>query len=251
MHRPGDTGVTVDALLILAGAFVGGFVSGLTGFGTGITALPFWLFAVGPALAAPLVVVCSVVAHFQTLPAIWHAIDFKRVLPFIVGGIVGVPFGTLLLGHVTVAAFKLTVGVLLVTYCSVLLSGRIRLRLTWGGRIADGLVGLGGGVLGGLAGLAGPLPTIWSNVRGWGKYEGRGMFQTFNLFILSFAFASQSVAGYVTLEFGRLVLFALPGTVLGAWLGRRVYEGIADRRFEQVVLSLLLVSGVVLIVSNV
>lgn len=243
--------MTIDSLLILAGAFVGGFVSGLTGFGTGIIALGFWLYAIGPTLAAPLVAVCSVIAHIQTLPAIWHAIDVKRVLPFIVGGVVGVPFGTVLLGNVTVEVFKLTFGVLLVAFCGILLLGRIRLHIAWGGSLADGIVGLGGGVLGGLAGLAGPLPTIWSNVRGWGKYEGRAMFQPFTLIILIFAFATQSAAGFITLEFGWLVLIALPGTVLGAWLGRRVYDGIEDRRFNQVVLSLLLLSGVALIVSNI
>ena len=80
--------------LILAGAFAGGLVSGLTGFGTGITAMPFWLAATTPLLASPLVVVCSLVAQFQTLPAIWHAIDFRRARPFIIGGLVGVPLGT-------------------------------------------------------------------------------------------------------------------------------------------------------------
>ena len=77
------------------------------------------------------------------------------------------------------------------------------------------------------------------------------MFQPFTLIILILAFSAQSAAGYVTLEFGRLVLIALPGTVLGAWLGRRVYDGIEDRRFNQVVLSLLLLSGVALILGNI
>jgi hypothetical protein len=31
---------------VLAGAVAGGFVNGLTGFGTGLTALPFWLQAI-------------------------------------------------------------------------------------------------------------------------------------------------------------------------------------------------------------
>jgi len=31
----------VTEILILTGGFVGGYVSGLTGFGTGLTALPF------------------------------------------------------------------------------------------------------------------------------------------------------------------------------------------------------------------
>lgn len=65
----------VTEILVLIGAFAGGYVSGLTGFGTGLTALPFWLNVVNPVVAAPLVVICSIVAQIQTLPAIWHAIS--------------------------------------------------------------------------------------------------------------------------------------------------------------------------------
>ncbi len=50
-------------LIIGAGALVAGFVSGLAGFGTGLVALGFWLHAVEPILAAPLVVICSVVGQ--------------------------------------------------------------------------------------------------------------------------------------------------------------------------------------------
>lgn len=42
------------ALVVLAGAFAGGIVSGLTGFGTGITALPVRLTAISLVLAGPL-----------------------------------------------------------------------------------------------------------------------------------------------------------------------------------------------------
>ncbi len=50
-------------LIVGAGALVAGFVSGLAGFGTGLVALGFWLHVIDPLLAAPLVVICSVVAQ--------------------------------------------------------------------------------------------------------------------------------------------------------------------------------------------
>jgi uncharacterized membrane protein YfcA len=241
--------MTHTQFLILAGAFAGGFVSGLTGFGTGLTALPFWLAAVTPRYASPLVVVCSLVAQLQTLPAIWRSIDFTRVRPFVIGGLAGVPFGTLLLPYVPVGAFKAGVGLLLILYCGFLLIGQLRFELKWGGRIADGAVGLGGGVLGGLAGLSGPLPTVWAGLRGWGKDARRGVFQTYNLSILLFALVSHSVAGLMTAELGRIALLALPGTMAGAWLGRRLYARLSDRRFDNVILILLLVSGFSLMLS--
>ena len=43
------------------------------------------------------------------------------------------------------------------------------MRVHGGGKIADAMIGLGGGVMGGLAGLSGPFPTIWSGLRGWEK----------------------------------------------------------------------------------
>ncbi|MBE0615894.1 MAG: sulfite exporter TauE/SafE family protein [Burkholderiales bacterium] len=241
--------MTSVQLLILGGAFTGGFVSGLTGFGTGLTALPFWLAAVTPQFAAPLVMACSLVAQLQTLPAIWHAIDFKRVRPFVLGGLAGVPFGAYLLPYVPVAAFKAGVGLLLIAYCSFLLIGQLRFKLTWGGAIADGMIGLGGGILGGVAGLSGPLPTIWAGLRGWGKDAKRGVFQVFNLSILAFALVSQSVAGLINADWGRLFLLALPGTLAGAWLGRRLYARLSDRRFDNAILILLLISGVSLLRS--
>ena len=235
--------------LILAGAFAGGLVSGLTGFGTGITALPFWLAATTPVLAAPLVVTCSLVGQFQTLPAIWHAIDFKRARPFIIGGLIGVPVGTLLLPYVPANAFRAGVGLVLVIYCSFLLIGQLRIQVKWGGRIADGAIGVGGGVMGGLAGLSGPFPTIWTGLKGWSKDARRGVLQAYNFSILVLALITQSIAGLMTLELGHLFLVALPGTVFGVWLGRRLYSRLNDRRFDTAVLVLLLISGFLLLFS--
>jgi uncharacterized membrane protein YfcA len=41
-------------VIILLGGFAGGFVSGLTGFGNSLVAIPIWLWTLSPALAAPL-----------------------------------------------------------------------------------------------------------------------------------------------------------------------------------------------------
>jgi len=126
----------------------------------------------------------------------------------------------------------------------------VRLHVSRGGRIADALIGLGGGVLGGLAGLSGPLPTIWAGLRGWNKDTRRAVFQAFNTSILVFALVAQSVAGLMTAELGRLVLVALPATIAGAWLGHRVYNVLDSAKFEKVVLLVLLLSGLALLASG-
>jgi len=241
--------VLITFLVVLAGAFVGGFVLGLAGFGTGLVALGIWLLVVKPNVAASLVLACSVIAQVQTIPTIWHSVQRARVLPFILPGLLGVPLGTMLLGYVSPSAFRIAVAVLLLAFSGFMLL-RTRPRITWGGRWADGVVGFCGGVLGGFAGLAGPLPTIWATLRQWGKDERRSVFQTFNLTILFAALVVHAASGLLDAEFGRLVLVAVPGTLLGAALGVSVYRRVSDRHFEQIVLMLLALSGIALLVRE-
>ena len=235
-------------VIIVAGAFLGGFVNGLAGFGTGLVAMGIWLHAAPPAVAASLVIICSVIAQCQTLPAIWHAIDLRRIWPMLVAGVLGVPIGTNLLAHVNADSFRLGVGIFLLVFSATMLVGRGRTAVRWGGRLADAAVGFGGGVLGGLAGISGPLPILWATLRGWGKDQRRGIFQAYNLTVLGAALVSHAAQGLLTREVGCLLLWTLPGTFSGAWLGSVAYRQLSDHHFHQLVLCLLGVSGLMLIV---
>jgi uncharacterized membrane protein YfcA len=59
-----------------------------------------------------------------------------------------------------------------------------------------------------------------------------------------------AAAGLLTSQFWRVLLIALPGTLIGAFIGQRVYYRLDDYRFDRLVLSLLLVAGVFLMLSN-
>ena len=48
---------TLTYVLLFLGAFAGGFVSGLAGFGTALMALGIWLYVLPPSLAVPLVLI--------------------------------------------------------------------------------------------------------------------------------------------------------------------------------------------------
>jgi uncharacterized membrane protein YfcA len=239
---------TAALLILLVGALGGGFVSGLAGFGTSLVALGIWLYAFPPTVAVPIVLICSIVGQFSTLVTFWRLIDFRLVWPFIVGGLAGVLPGTMLVARADPSIFKLSIGLLLLVFPTVLYFSR-PLAWTFGGRAADALVGFAGGVLGGLAGLSGPLPTLWASVRGWSKDERRGIFQTFNGTILTAALCVQAGSGLVTGNVLWLALFALPGTLIGTWLGARAYHALSDRNFRDVVLGLLFLSGVGLVWS--
>ena len=236
-----------DALIVLAGAFAGGFVSGLAGFGLGLVALGFWLHAVSPAEATALVAFCSVLAQAQTLPAIWHAIAWRRVGPMLLAGLAGVPLGAVLLSRLDMQAFRFGTGLFLIAFSAFLLLARAQPAIRWGGTAANAAVGFVGGVMGGLAGLSGPAPTAWATLRGWSKHERRGVFQPFNLVILGAVALWSLFSGRATTALGLLAAVALPGTFAGALLGAAAYRRLSDRRFHEVVLVLLALSGLTLV----
>jgi hypothetical protein len=94
------------------------------------------------------------------------------------------------------------------------------------------------------------LPTLWAALKGWSKEQRRMFFQVFNMTILSAMLLANLVQGRIGLRFLLALGVALPGTLLGAGLGSLVFRRLDDRRFDRLVLFLLLLSGVGLVLSS-
>jgi len=234
-------------VLVLSGALAAGLVNGLTGFGTAITALPIWLYVIPPAAASTLAIICAMVAQLQTLPMIWRHIRWRLALPLVVPGIIGVPIGTLLLPLIEPKVFKLGVAGFLIAYSAYALARRGKIGTAHGGVAVDGVVGFGGGVLGGLAGVPGVLPIVWTDFRGWSKEQRRGVVQTFNLATVSCALAAHALTGLLTRQVALQAAIALPGSIAGVWLGAFAYRRLADHNYQRAVMLFLLASGVMLL----
>jgi uncharacterized protein len=238
-----------DIALVVGGALAAGFVNGLTGTGYALAALGFWLHAMSPITAGPLVALCAVGGHIQSLPRIWRAERWPRLWPFLVAGLAGVPIGTLMLKHVQVQPLKLGVGLILILYCSWMAFVRRPPIVNGGGRLADAGIGLLGGVMGGMMSLSGPAPTVWVQLRGWTAADQRGVGQPFNMAILATALVSAGVAGLLDTTFWIWAAICLPTTLIGAHVGLRLYRRVDELQFRRIVLILLGLSGATLIAS--
>ncbi|MBM3643850.1 MAG: sulfite exporter TauE/SafE family protein [Alphaproteobacteria bacterium] len=237
--------------LVVAGAAVAGFMNGLTGTGYALSALGFWLHAVPPQVAAPLVALCAVGGHAQALPRMAASMDWPRLRPFLIAGLIGVPLGVALLDRISAQPLKLTVGALLLVYVGWTAMVRTPPVVRGGGRIADAAIGFGGGFLGGLASISGPLPIVWAQLRGWGKDEQRGITQPYNMAILAFVLVAAAVGGLLDLSFLFWAAIALPISMLGTRAGLAVYARLSDSGFRRIVLAFLAVSGLVLIGTSI
>jgi uncharacterized membrane protein YfcA len=239
-----------DIAIVVAGALVAGFVNGLSGTGYALMALGFWLQAMPPVVAGPLAALCAVAGHLQTLRSIWRGVRWPRLWPFLAAGLAGVPLGIVLLEHLRVHPLKLGVGLLLVLYSAWMAFVRRPPVVRGSGQAADAAIGLLGGVLGGMASLSGPAPTIWAQLRGWGKDEQRGVNQPFNMAILATALAAAAIAGLLDRTFWLWAAITVPVSLVGARLGLMLYGRVDDAVFRRLVLALLAVSGATLILTS-
>jgi uncharacterized membrane protein YfcA len=241
----------IDLILLLAGAIVAAFVSGLSGFAFGLVSLSFWIWRFPLAELAAMVVFGSLVAQATAMPGALRHVQLDLLLPFIAGAVFGLPVGVLLIAWVDLGAFRLGVGLVMVAFAMFHLLIGPRLRLRRGdGLLAEIAVGWISGILGGLAGLSGVAPAIWSVLRGWSKDQQRGLFLVFNSFCHVVAMAGLVIAGHISPAMLERFVVLLPCVVGGAWLGTLAYGRVSERQFRRIVLLLLAGSGIVLTAQN-
>lgn len=241
----------LETILFLAsGALLAGLAMGLVGFGTGLAALGFWLHVIEPRLAMPLVVICSLATTAFTFSAYSHAISMRRLLPFVAGGLAGLPAGVALLVKLDPSIVKAFIGGFLVVYVLFRLVVLPRLVYTGGGRAADGAVGLLGGILSGFAAIPGPVTITWCGLRGWSKDEQRGVYQPLNQGLILAAFLLYAWNGMATTELWIISLYCLPASLIGMWFGMKAYKKVDDALFQKIVLWFLLASGAVMVFLN-
>src|SRR6267143_5521178 len=102
--------------LFLLAAFIGGLASGFAGFAMGFVVSGIWLQIITPIQTTTLIVGYGLFTQGYGVWKLRHALDWRKVTPFIIGGAIGVPIGALLLAHTNPAHLRTAVGVVLLLY---------------------------------------------------------------------------------------------------------------------------------------
>jgi uncharacterized membrane protein YfcA len=231
----------------LLAAFLGGLASGIAGFAMGFVVSGIWLHIITPIQTTTLIVGYGLWTQGYGVWMLRHALSWRTMAPFIIGGVIGVPIGTLLLTSINPEYLRTGVGVLLVLY-GIYGLARPAFKPVQVGIPADVGIGFLNGLFAGLTGLPGFVVTIWCQMRGWSKDVQRTVFQPVMLAAIVINAISLSIAGAVTAETVKLYLLGLPALLAGLWIGFKLYGRLDDAAFRKVVLLFLLVSGLALIV---
>src|SRR5437588_13027055 len=87
----------VPLAFFLAAAFLGGLVSGLSGFAMGLVVSGVWMHIVTPDQNALLIVLYGLLTQGSGIRCVRRQMNWRAVLQFLVGGAIVVPVGTALL----------------------------------------------------------------------------------------------------------------------------------------------------------
>jgi len=236
-------------LLLVTGAVVAGVVQGISGFAFGMVALSFWAWGIDPLEATVMAVFGGLCGQALSALTIRRKMVASELLPFLVGGLAGIPIGTYFLPYLSPAQFKLILGIILTLACPMMLAApRIR-HIRAGGRIADGVAGVAGGVIGGFSGMTGLAPAIWCTLRGYDKARQRALLQNFNLAMLTVTMMTLMWKGAVSRAMlPRLGIVAV-ALLVPSMIGTRIYRQMSEAAFNRFVLVLLTLSGLALIAS--
>ena len=232
--------------ILLASLFIGAFVSGLAGFAMGVIVLSVWLHFLPPIQCAMLVVAFGLITQGYGTWKLRRAFEWKRVAPFVAGGVIGVPLGTAILAASDPRYFRAAVGFLIIAYACYGLA-RPAIRIQRSNAALDATVGALNGALAGSAGIIGIVITLWCQMRGWTKDVQRTVFQPVMLCASVLSTVALATAGGATWETAKLFALGVPVTFAGTWLGLHLYGKVSELAFRRVVLVLLLMSGASLV----
>ncbi len=224
-------------------------VVGTTGFGASITGVPLLVYLLPLQTVVAMMVIFDLCAGLVIGGRNRSAIDvpeLKRLLPW---AFVGIVLGATLLVNAPERALLLALGVGVLGYTGWSLLGRKP-----SGPIGQGWaapLGLVGGVLSALFVTGGPVYTIYLSRRVEGKAALRATMVTIVFLSAVSRLGAFVVAGiYARVEFLLLLPVLLPCVFGGLAIGNRLHDRLKGGQLVRVVWSLLVVSGIGLVLRG-
>ena len=239
----------MDPLIPLAilAIFLGAFTQSMTGFGSALVAMSVLPTLLGLGTASPLVAVTSMTLEIMLTIRYRQSLRVDAIWRVLVASLTAIPFGMFLLRQVDDRIALFILGFILTSYSIYALIG---LRLpTLSHPLWPWFTGIIAGLLGGAYNTPGPPVIVYGNCRGWDASQFKSNLSGFFVVNSFFVTATHFFSGHYSADVTRLVLYCLPGTLLGFLLGQSMDRWLNPARFRNIVLVLLAVLGVKLMLG--
>ncbi|MCK4834447.1 MAG: sulfite exporter TauE/SafE family protein [Gammaproteobacteria bacterium] len=221
-------------------------VKGLSGFGSGLIAIPLLAFMFPLTFVVP---VLGLLSYSGTLMQSFHLrkqVAWSDMLPLIPFSLLGIVIAIWLLVNVDANSLILALGIFVLMYAIYSL---LPLSVHAGGRKWAVLAGSCGGMVGALFGTGGPFYVVYLKMRQLDKAQFRATIAMIFLVDGGARMTGYALNGLFTSQVLWMIAILMPVLFLGMYVGHHLHIKIDQKRFNQVISALLMVSGVMLIVK--
>lgn len=238
-------------LLLIAIVFMlAGMVKGVIGLGLPTISLALLTVAIDLPSAMALLILPSFITNvWQTVGGGNTAAVIKRIWPFLTaaGGTVWV--GAIALSRIDSASLSALLGVLLITYAVLGLTG-LKMTLTKKAELMAGpALGIANGLLTGMTGsfvVPGVMYLQSLDLPRNELIQAMGMLFTVSTLALAIALSSH---GLLDMELGLISTLAIVPAIVGMYFGRSLGQRLSEKRFKQVFYCALLCLGIYIMVA--
>ena len=175
-------------------------------------------------------------------------LEWRRVLPMIAAGAVGIPLGNYVLLAVSEQALTLGIAAVVLVFAVLMLAGfTVAIRRE---RLAAGTTGFLSGVLARSTGISGPPVTLFMINQRWAKDTFRTGQGLFGLGIDVLAIASLSITRLLTVDTLVVDLALLPVVLVGYGIAVRLLPYIQQELFRRIATIIVMAAAVLAIGSE-
>ena len=238
-----------SSILAAVVMLVGSTVLSTVGFGIGMTTIPVLLFVFDPQTV--IVVVNAVSLVLFTLIVFYNRADIpgRRVIPWAVTGLVGVPVGVLFLKGADAGLLKIAISAVIIVL-TLIVASNVKTPIPRG--TASGVVvAFVVSVMLNALGIGGPIMALYVLAQGWTRSAFRGSLSLYFLFVETAGIIGYGFAGLLTKERLGLILILTPPVLLGFWLGTRLVRRMDERIFRRAVVAVILLTSAMVLTREI
>ena len=233
------------AFIVLAASIV----KGTTAFGFALVATPLLLLLWEPLVVVPILIPTGIVVDILIVTKNRHRLEWGRVAPMTVTGILGIPLGTMILLVVPSTALKIVVALAVLASATILMTGaKVNISRE---RVVSSIAGFISGLLLSSTTIAGPPVLLFLINQRWSKDVFRSSLALFFLMLQGFAIVSLAVSGTLTVSTLAVSIALWPSALLGYALAVRALPYISQEVFLRIATVVVMVSGILALVTAV
>lgn len=235
---------TIVMTILLASLifFLAGLIQGLTGFGGGLVAIPLLCMIMDVKVAVPLSILSGLVITTTMAFELRRLLDWRKILPLLIGSIPGVFVGTILLKQADPVVINRILGLFLICISGLNLTIKpkpINPPVIWGY-----VAGFFSGGITASVGAGGPPAIIYTTLNDWKKDEIKATLTGFFVLNGYFTAAVHASNGMITSSVWGYFVSTLFFVLLGTFAGSKISGRINRRTYLRIVYVLLMGLGV-------